>query len=44
MDYEYAYFLVNAPTGTSVSEMITRCGVRWQTEEDNEQNEQVTGC
>lgn len=43
VDYEYAYFLIHAPTGVPVGEMITRCGVRWQTEEDNEQNKQVVG-
>lgn len=43
IDYEYAYFLIHAPIATPVSEMISRCGVRWQIEEDNEQNKQVVG-
>jgi SRSO17 transposase len=43
IDYEYAYFLIHAPTATPTSEMISRSGVRWQTEEDNQQNKQVVG-
>jgi SRSO17 transposase len=43
IDYEYAYFLIHAPAGTPASEMIARSGVRWQIEEDNEQNKQVVG-
>lgn len=43
IDYEYAYFLIHALTTTPVSEMISRSGVRWQIEEDNEQNKQVVG-
>ena len=41
VDYEYAFFLVHAPTGTPVPEMISRAGVRWQIEEDNREAKQL---
>jgi SRSO17 transposase len=34
-DYEYAYFLVHAPTRTSLAQMIRWTGLRWKIEEDN---------
>ncbi|MFF4750451.1 hypothetical protein ACWD5R_38725 [Streptomyces sp. NPDC002514] len=40
---EIAYFLVHAPVGTTVSEVIARAGGRWQIEEDNEINKQLVG-
>ncbi|MEW2490875.1 IS701 family transposase [Streptomyces sp. NPDC048411] len=40
---EIAYFLVHAPAGTTVSEIIARAGGRWQIEEDNEINKQLVG-
>lgn len=42
-DYEYAYFLVHAPTGTPATAAIEQAGVRWKIEEDNEQVKQLTG-
>ncbi|MFJ5157305.1 IS701 family transposase [Streptomyces sp. NPDC088353] len=40
---EIAYFLVHAPTGTTLTEIITRAGGRWHIEEDNEINKQLVG-
>jgi SRSO17 transposase len=40
---EIAYFLVHGPADTTVSEVITRAGGRWQVEEDNEINKQLVG-
>ncbi|MFD5065769.1 IS701 family transposase [Streptomyces sp. NPDC058394] len=40
---EIAYFLVHAPTGTTLTEIITRAGGRWRIEEDNEINKQLVG-
>jgi hypothetical protein len=40
---EIAYFLVHAPVATTVSEIISRAGGRWQIEEDNEINKQFVG-
>lgn len=42
-DYESAFFLVHAPMGTPVPEMICRAGVRWQIEEDNREGKQLVG-
>lgn len=33
--YEFAYFLVHAPQGTSLSAMIAWTGLRWNIEEDD---------
>lgn len=43
VDYEYAFFLVHAPAGTPVPEMISRAGVRWKIEEDNREAKQLVG-
>ena len=40
---EIAYFLVHAPARTTVAEIISRAGGRWQIEEDNEINKQLVG-
>jgi SRSO17 transposase len=40
---EVAYFLVHAPRGTALPEIISRAGGRWQIEEDNEINKQLVG-
>ena len=40
---EVAYFLVHAPAGITVSQIIARAGGRWQIEEDNEINKQLVG-
>ncbi|MEU8523311.1 hypothetical protein [Streptomyces sp. NPDC048577] len=40
---EIAYFLVHAPARTTVVEIISRAGGRWQIEEDNEINKQLVG-
>jgi hypothetical protein len=42
-DVEYAYFLVHAPVGTTLTEAVAQAGIRWQAEEDNEQGKQLTG-
>lgn len=42
-DFEYAYFLVHAPVGTTLTEAVAQAGIRWQVEEDNEQGKQLTG-
>lgn len=41
--FEYAYFLVHAPTRTPAAEAIVQAGTRWQVEEENEQGKQLTG-
>jgi SRSO17 transposase len=33
--YEFAYFLVHAPTGTSLNRMVAWTGLRWSIEDDN---------
>ncbi|MET9914352.1 hypothetical protein ABZZ74_47945, partial [Streptomyces sp. NPDC006476] len=43
IDYEYAFFLGHAPTGTPVPQMISRAGVRWQIEVDNREAKQPVG-
>ncbi|MET8273880.1 hypothetical protein [Streptomyces sp. NPDC005096] len=40
---ETAYFLVHAPAGTPLPEIISREGGRWQIEEDNEIDKQLVG-
>ncbi|MEV6675247.1 IS701 family transposase, partial [Streptomyces sp. NPDC051162] len=40
---EIAYFLIHAPHGTGLPEIIARAGGRWQIEEDNETNKQLVG-
>lgn len=40
---EVACFLVHAPAGITVSQIIARAGGRWQIEEDNEINKQLVG-
>lgn len=40
---EIAYFLVHAPVGTTLTEIIARAGGRWRIEEDNEINKQLVG-
>ncbi|MGW4492358.1 IS701 family transposase [Streptomyces sp. NPDC004376] len=40
---EIAYFLVHAPAGTAISEIVARASGRWQIEEDNEINKQLVG-
>jgi SRSO17 transposase len=42
-DYEVAYFLVHAPTGTPTADTIVQAGVRWKIEEDNEDGKQLVG-
>ncbi|MFD5065802.1 hypothetical protein [Streptomyces sp. NPDC058394] len=43
VDFEYAYFLVHAPTGAPVTEAVCRAGVRWKIQENNELAKQITG-
>ncbi|WP_189317829.1 IS701 family transposase, partial [Streptomyces brasiliensis] len=40
---EIAYFLVHAPAGATLSQIIARAGGRWQIEEDNEISKQLVG-
>ena len=43
-DYEYAFFLVHAPTDTPAGVAIEQAGIRWRIEEeDNEQGKQLAG-
>ena len=43
VDFEYAYFLVQAPATDPVTEAIVRAGVRGKIEENNELAKQITG-
>ncbi|MGW1785064.1 hypothetical protein ACWCQQ_39105 [Streptomyces sp. NPDC002143] len=42
VDFEYTYFLVHTPADDPVTEAITRAGVRWTIEENNELAKQIT--
>jgi SRSO17 transposase len=41
--YEFAYFLVHAPLGTTMSTIMRWLGLRWSVEEDNKQGKDVFG-
>ena len=41
--FEFAYFLVHAPTGTSMSTIMHWLGLRWSVEEEDKQGKDLFG-
>jgi SRSO17 transposase len=41
--YEFAYFLVHAPSDTTIADMVAYAGLRWAVEDDNKAGKDTFG-